>query len=93
MNNSQILSRITSDYYKILIKLQECNNNLLQYISHLEKENHSLITRGCINADQKIITLEFEKQTLLDQNQSLITTNQLLIDQNVTFLLGMNTNN
>lgn len=93
MNNSQILSKITSDYYKILINLQECNNNLLQYISHLEKENHSLITRSSINADQKIITLEFEKQTLLDQNQSLITTNQLLIDQNVTFLLGMNTNN
>ena len=93
MKNAQILSKITSDYYKVLINLQECNSNLLNYISHLEKENHSLIINSVIHADQKITTLENQKRTLIDQNQSLITTNQILIDQNVTFLLGMNTSN
>jgi hypothetical protein len=85
------LSEITADYYKILINLQECNNNLINYIHHLEKENHSLIKKNSADdKDLKIQYLQNENEVLIEQNQSLLISNQLLIDQNVNFLLSMN---
>jgi hypothetical protein len=85
------LSKITADYYKILINLQECNNNLINYIHYLENENHSLITKHFIDDKElKIQYLQNENQLLIEQNQSLLISNQLLIDQNVNFLLALN---
>jgi|APGre2960657373_1045057.scaffolds.fasta_scaffold120017_1 hypothetical protein len=99
-----MLCEITADYYKILNELKEFNAHLQNYTTMLEVEVDSLnsiieiMKRSCIYKnklyeDGVIEILALKKQNLLlnQKNELLESTNKHLVDQNISFLLEMNT--
>lgn len=99
-----MLCEITADYYKILNELKEFNAHLQNYTTMLEVEVDSLnsiieiMKRSCIYKNKlyedgviEIHTLKKQNLLLNQKNELLESTNKHLVDQNISFLLEMNT--